>query len=208
MKRRAWRMAVGGLLLGALATTGGLALADVAPGNVGYDGKFVFVRLRYDMPRGVVRGLFGGDLPWAHDYPRAERNFSKILEAVTYINPFLGPNGGNILMLDDPELFKFPFAYMSEPGYWEMSEAEAEGLRSYLLKGGFMIFDDFTGNHWDNFTRQLRRVLPRCSVDADGCLAPDIPFVLRHRGRSICWPGMDPRRASGGSSRTTTPTSG
>ena len=160
MKRRAWRMAVGGLLLGALATTGGLALADVAPGNVGYDGKFVFVRLRYDMPRGVVRGLFGGDLPWAHDYPRAERNFSKILEAVTYINPFLGPNGGNILMLDDPELFKFPFAYMSEPGYWEMSEAEAEGLRSYLLKGGFMIFDDFTGNHWDNFTRQLRRVLP------------------------------------------------
>ena len=31
-----------------------------------------------------------------------------------------------------------------------MSEEESEGLRVYLLKGGFMIFDDFRGNDWDN----------------------------------------------------------
>ena len=160
MRRRVWWMAIGCVVLTALATTAGLAVADVSPGNVGYDGKFVFVRLRYEMSRGGVRGLFGGDLPWAHDYPRAEANLTKILEAVTLVNPFQGPNGGNVLSLDDPELHKFPFAYMSEPGYWEMTEAEVEGMRSYVLKGGFVMFDDFRGAHWDNFTQQLRRVLP------------------------------------------------
>ena len=153
-----WRVTLaGGLLLAILGTTTG---ADIAPGNVGYDTKFVFVRLRYEMSRGLGRGFFARDLPWAHDYPRAERNLAKILESVTYINPFMGPNGGNILTLDDPELHKFPFAYMSEPGYWEMNEAEALGLRNYLLKGGFLIFDDFRGPHWYNFETQLWRVLP------------------------------------------------
>ena len=48
-------------------------------GNTAYDGRFVFVRIRYDM--GFSGGFFRRDLPWAHDYPLAERNLSKILEA-------------------------------------------------------------------------------------------------------------------------------
>ena len=97
---------------------------------------------------------------WAHDYPRAERNLSRILGEVTSLNPFLGPNGGNVLTLDDPELHKFPFAYMSEPGYWTLNDDEARGLRTWLQKGGFLLFDDFRGDHWQNFEQQLRRVLP------------------------------------------------
>ena len=127
-------------------------------GNTAYDGRFVFVRLRYDM--GFSGGFFQRDLPWAHDYPLAERNLSRILEAVTSLDPYLGANGGNVLMLDDPELHKFPFAYMSEPGYWTLNDEEARGLREYLLKGGFLVFDDFRGDHWYNFEQQLRRVLP------------------------------------------------
>ena len=62
-------------------------------------------------------------------------------------------------MLDDPALFKYPFAYMSEPGYWTLSEAETVGLRNYLLKGGFLIFDDFHDEHWFNLEAQMRKVL-------------------------------------------------
>lgn len=136
--------------------------SDVAVGNTSYDGRFVFVRLSYDM---ALRGgggefFFGQDLPWAHDYPRAERNLTKILEELTYVELFQGLNGGNVLPLDDPELHKFPFAYMSEPGYWTMNDEEALGLRAYLLKGGFLIFDDFHGDHWYNFESQIQRVLP------------------------------------------------
>ena len=41
-----------------------------------------------------------------------------------------------------------------------MNEAEAAGLRAYLQKGGFIIFDDFRENHRDNLVLQMRQVLP------------------------------------------------
>ena len=147
----------------ALAAVGVGAMRDVAPGNTEYDSRFVFVRLSYEMSlRGGGGGAFfgGRDLPWAHDYPRAERNLTKILDELTHLNPFQGPNGGNVLASGDAELHKFPFAYMSEPGYWSQTDAETKSLRNYLLKGGFLIFDDFRGEHWYNFEAQLRRVLP------------------------------------------------
>ena len=121
--------------------------------NVEYGEQFTFVRLRYDARMGGRR-----DAGWIHDYPRAERNFAKILSEITLIEPYMG--GSNVLSLDDPELFKYPIAYMSEPGAWSMDEAEVEGLRNYLLKGGFLIFDDFGGWELENFERQMQIAFP------------------------------------------------
>lgn len=127
--------------------------------NVAYDGRFTFARIKYQIsPRGYTQeGLL--DTKWNHDYPRAEINFTRILQELTTLRPYTG--GSNIFTLDDPELAKYPVAYMAEPGFWTMSDAEAAGLRAYLLKGGFIIFDDFVGpSHWMNFDQQMRRVLP------------------------------------------------
>ena len=55
-------------------------------------------------------------------------------------------------------------AYLSEPGYWIPSDAEVEGLRAYLAKGGFLIVDDFMLREWVNFERQIRRVLPEARI--------------------------------------------
>jgi hypothetical protein len=66
----------------------------------------------------------------------------------------------NILALDDPELMRYPVAYLSEPGHWTMTDGEAAAVRAYLLKGGFIIFDDFQGRDWFNFRDQIARVLP------------------------------------------------
>ncbi|MCH7564085.1 MAG: DUF4159 domain-containing protein [Gemmatimonadetes bacterium] len=128
-------------------------------GNVDYDGRFTFVRIRY------ATGLSGGSsfgrrrqAPWAHDFPRAERNFMEILKETTFIAPFM--NGSNVFATDEAELTKYPLAYLSEPGYWVPSEEEVEGLRNYLLKGGFLIADDFRGWDWQNFEAQMKRVLP------------------------------------------------
>lgn len=130
--------------------------ATLQADNTPYDGRFTFVRLRFTPSRG---GFFGGrQPPWAHDYPRAERNLMRIIAEATLLRPYL--NGGNILTADDPELFNFPVAYMSEPGYWSQTEEEVEGLRSYLLKGGFLIVDDFRGGDLYNFEAELSRVLP------------------------------------------------
>jgi hypothetical protein len=74
------------------------------------------------------------------------------------VQTYLG--GGNVLRADDPELFKYPIGYITEPGYWSLSEPEALALRQYLQKGGFLIFDDFEGSHWYNFEARMREVLP------------------------------------------------
>jgi hypothetical protein len=139
--------------------------ANLNAGQVRYDGHFVFARLRYTVG-GYGGGGFGRrggggrEPPWSHDYPRAEHNFMKILKEITTIEPYMGPEGGTIVDIGSPELFKFPLAYMSEAGYWTQTDEEAANLRAYLLKGGFLVFDDFRDRDWVNFEMQMKRVLP------------------------------------------------
>lgn len=137
----------------------GAAINYDASTEVPYDGRFAFVRLRYDMGQrlGNFRG-FRREPPWAHDYPRADLHLMKILSEITLLRPHLDTSA--VLTLDDPALHGYPVAYMSEPGFWTLNDAEAEGLRTYIAKGGFLIFDDFRQEHWVNFETQMRRVLP------------------------------------------------
>ncbi|CAA9346175.1 MAG: hypothetical protein AVDCRST_MAG40-2646, partial [uncultured Gemmatimonadaceae bacterium] len=136
----------------------GWAGAPADPGNAPYDGRFTFARVRFT-PMGGGLGFWGReDRKWDHDFPRAERNFARILAEVTAVRPYM--DGGNVLALDDPELFKHPLVYLCEPGFWAPNDAEAAALGAYLAKGGFIIFDDFFGHHWDNFAASMRRVLP------------------------------------------------
>ncbi|MGZ8458494.1 MAG: DUF4159 domain-containing protein [Gemmatirosa sp.] len=135
-----------------------VAAQPVSP-NAAYDGRFTFARIRF-APRGGGMDFYGrGDPKWSHDYPTAERNFSKIIVELSTMRPYM--EGGNVFTLDDPELFKHPIAYLCEPGFWNPTEEEAAGLRAYLQKGGFIIFDDFFGRHWENFEAQMQRVLPQ-----------------------------------------------
>ena len=122
-------------------------------GNVRYDGKFVFVRMSYPWGRG--RGA-----PWAHDYPRGEEHFLKIFSELTNVQAHVTES--SVMSFSDPELFKFPVAYMAEPGFWYLqSEQEVKNLRQYLLKGGFLIFDDFRGGgEWANLDLQMSRAFP------------------------------------------------
>jgi len=121
---------------------------DVQQFNVPYDGTFTFLRLRY-APLSAWGRRGGGEPQWAHDWPRAERHVATMLEEITTIEPNL--EGSNIYDADDPEIFKFPVVYISEPGYWSLNEEEKLNLRNYVLKGGFLIFDDFAGPDWYNF---------------------------------------------------------
>jgi len=123
--------------------------------NTEYSGDFTFVRLMYRTDSFRAYRNPG----WAHDYPIAERNFSKILDELTTMSPFL--EGSNVLAMDDPELFKYPVAYLSEPGFWDLGDEEAENLRNYLLKGGFLIIDDMNGDrHFRNMAWQLNKIVP------------------------------------------------
>jgi hypothetical protein len=138
--------------------------SDYTEFNVPYDGRFTFVRLSFTPMSGLGGwgrrgGRGGGQLYWDHDWPIAETHLNKLLRELTDVNPYM--EGTNILAADDPELTKYPIAYVSEPGHWTLTNAEAEGLRNYVLKGGFLIFDDFVGaRDWMIFEEGLRQVLP------------------------------------------------
>lgn len=129
--------------------------------NVPYDGTYTFVRVRFNSGRRSFGGGFGrgGGPGWAHDYPYADDNFIKILDEVT----LLGPNteGTNIIDADDPELQRYPIAYVSEPGEWAPTQAEVDNLADYLLKGGFLILDDFRGQpEWNRVEAIFNVILP------------------------------------------------
>src|SRR5206468_1044087 len=129
----------------------------VAP--VPYDGRFTFVRLRWGADLPSSRGRFGFRTAWNHDYPRAEQNLSAIIRELSYLD--IRTDGSEILTLDDPDLFRYPIAFMWEPGFWNLTDREADSFRAYLQKGGFAIFEDFDGAaQWTNFEAQMRRVLP------------------------------------------------
>jgi hypothetical protein len=131
--------------------------------NVPYDGLLTFVRLRYTPSQygwGGGGGFFGGvNYNWDHDYPRADRHVMTIVKELTAID--VREDGSNVLGAGDPELFKYPIAYMAEPGYWTLTDQEAATFRAYLEKGGFLIFDDFAGGrHLSNLEVMMRKVLP------------------------------------------------
>jgi hypothetical protein len=132
--------------------------------DVPYDGRYTFVRIRYDVRGGrSLRGFggFGGrgrEPEWAHDYPRAETNFARIIAETTMIDPYMG--GSRILRMDDPEVFKYPVAYVVEVGYWDASPAEIEALGIYLRKGGFLIVDDFRAEQIYQLEAIVQAALP------------------------------------------------
>ncbi|MBI1783876.1 DUF4159 domain-containing protein [Candidatus Sumerlaeota bacterium] len=120
---------------------------DIFPGD-----KFTFCRIRYtsDMSRS------GG--PWYTDYPDSDENFSTRLAEMTTIE--VDPHHVVVDLTDDV-IFKYPILYMLEVGTLEFKDEEVEMLREYLLRGGFLLVDDFWGKEeWRNWEEQISRVFP------------------------------------------------
>jgi basic amino acid/polyamine antiporter, APA family len=157
-------IAAGVALAGQPARFRGTPISLDVPSNPRYDGRFTFVRLKYETAPG---GYWYRGLPsWAHGYPQSEWNLMRIMNEITSLDAHVSET--SVLTLDDPELFKYPVAYFIEAGWWTLTDAEAAGLRTYLQKGGFVILDDFKiagtfgfgGGGWERFEENMKRVLP------------------------------------------------
>ena len=75
-----------------------------------------------------------------------------------------GPSGEPrplIVRPTDDTLFQCPFVIMWQAESLWITDEDAEQLRRYLLKGGFLWADDSWGSYaWDHFTNQIAKVLP------------------------------------------------
>ncbi len=121
--------------------------------------EFYFSRVAYS---GYGRGFYGRGRSWAVDFPKADRQFLIVLERLVNLDVY--PNEHPVV-LDDPGIRRFPFLYALEVGGMALSQEEVDGLRSYLLAGGFLVIDDFWGTwEWENFENEIRRVLPEFPI--------------------------------------------
>jgi hypothetical protein len=122
-----------------------------------FDGQFQFCRVAF---RGNPYGDGGG---WSVDYPRADVNLSIRLSELTKTRVSMTPDGepnSLVTTLSDESLFRCPFVMMTEVGAVYFDEREAESLRNYLLKGGFLWADDFWGNYaWSAWASEFAKVL-------------------------------------------------
>ena len=182
MRRRQLAVTLAACAVVGVATLASMAAAQrwvrIEP-NVAYDARFTFVRLRYQ-----VYGRSG----WEFDYPAMERNFMTVLDEMTAIAPHTRES--NILDMDDPELLKYPIAYLSEPGYWYPTESEVLGLRQYLARGAFLIVDDFHfADEWAVFETAMRRVLPDARIDRLEVAHPVFDTFFHIKTLEVPYPG-------------------
>jgi len=128
--------------------------------------EWVFARLMYPPASfGFGRRGFGGYgnwtqgySSWTTDYPRCERHFSQALRRLTRVHTRSVEQPVN---LDEGDQYDWPFLYAVEVGQWGLTDAQAKGLREYLLRGGFFFVDDFHGTfEWEVFMASMRRVFP------------------------------------------------
>jgi hypothetical protein len=120
---------------------------------------FTFARVIFkSRTNGGRRFMRGGFLGWSNDYPDSDLNLSWRLQELTALRT--DPDG-RVLKLTNPDLFDYPLIYMVKPGRMELRDDEAPILRKYLEAGGALWADDFWGEpEWENFEREMQRVLP------------------------------------------------
>ena len=145
--------------------------------NVPYDGQFTFARLSY-----TVYGRSG----WEYDYPAMERNLMTMLEELT--DDQSARPGQQHPHAGRPELLKFPVAYLSEPGYWIPATPRSLGLRNYIVKGGFLIVDDFYPQRVGGLRAAMMRVLPKARSKAR-CQHPVFQSFFEIKSLEVPYPG-------------------
>ena len=130
---------------------------------------FTFVRLKYN---GQLTRLSS----WRVDWPASDRNFIWQLSKQT--NIAVAPRE-KIIEVGASELFEYPFAYMLEVGSLRLSTSEAENLREYLLRGGFIFIDDFHGEReWRWFLCRAQEDIPRSRTGGHSDFTSDFPLLF------------------------------
>lgn len=132
--------------------------------------EWVFARLMYP-PSPYGRGAFGfggyryrggswtqGLSIWTQDYPPADRHFVLAVRRLTRLHVRSVEQPVN---LDEGDVYDWPWLYAVQAGSWQLTDSQVVALREYLMRGGFLMCDDFWGdNEWQTFMNTMNRVLP------------------------------------------------
>jgi hypothetical protein len=124
--------------------------------------EWVFARLMYP-PKPHFGFQYGnnwkeGNSNWTIDYPRSDRHLSAAIRRLTRID---ARSVEQPIDLDENEQYDWPWLYGVEVGHWDLTDSQVQGLREFLLRGGFFMCDDFHGTQeWAVFVASMSRVFP------------------------------------------------
>ena len=172
--------------------------------------EFHFLRVEYtDLPQYHRRFGFAsrdgtGEGWWLMDWPDAEDHFTAGVERLTRIEA----GEPHHLRLTDDRLFDHPWIYATQVGWWGLADAETARLREYLLRGGFLVVDDFWGpEQWETFRRTMARVLPGEAItdiaEADSVM--HVLYDIREKDRTFIPGSRHLRRGPDGTVRVVQP---
>jgi Domain of unknown function (DUF4159) len=182
----------------------GFAGHDEGPQAVfSQNAEFHFIRVQYtDLPQYHRRFGFAsrnaeGDGWWMVDWPDADEHFTSGIQRLTRIEA----GDPRHLRLTDDRLFDYPWIYATQTGWWGLTDAETARLREYLLRGGFLVVDDFWGDEaWDVFQQTMERVLPGHEItdisESDSVM--HVLYDIRDKDRTFIPGTRHLRRGPGG----------
>lgn len=141
--------------------------------NFPKEGEFHFLRLEYtdNTGRGFGfvsrRGQASGW--WAQDYPDAENHFTYGINRLTRINIGEPRHVGLVSSSKDPldpQIYDYPWAYVTQAGYVRFSSEEMQRLGDYLKRGGFIMTDDFYGpGEWEVWEDVVHQSMPGQEIE-------------------------------------------
>ena len=95
---------------------------------------------------------------WSIDYPKADRQFMAGVRRLTRLHV---RSVEQVVDLESDDIFNWPWIYAVEAGHWDLPDTQTAKLREYLLRGGFLMTDDFHGTfEWEVFMASMSRVFP------------------------------------------------
>jgi hypothetical protein len=118
--------------------------------------EWAFARLKY--PSGSYASYSGERGTWPTDFPKADRQFVQGVRRLTRLHT---RSTEQVIDLDTEEIFNWPWVYAVEVGHWDLTDRQCKMIREYLLRGGFLVVDDFHGSvEWKVFTDSMNRIFP------------------------------------------------
>ncbi len=162
--------------------------------------EFTWLRGQYTNHGGAAFSFRRRGGWWDTDYPDSDENFLRGVQRYTHIET--NPRNHTYMQLTDPRIFEHIFLYMnwkrvpigspnSGPNF---TPEEIEALREFMLRGGFVMVDDFWGQpHLDDMYAEMGKIFPeREIVKLDTSheifhIFFDIDEVSQVPGRMVTW---------------------
>mgnify|MGYP000903454533 CR=1 FL=1 len=130
------------------------------PPDTGRKGEFALGRLRYRSP---MDGRWGRYYRWGIDVNKGDRVFITLLRRLTRVD--VEPIE-DIIDISSDHIFDLPWIFAGSVGDWQISPTEAERLRKYFDRGGFLMVDDFHNDReWETFMAGIRQVDPAAQAE-------------------------------------------